>query len=99
VGADPGRVGRIAVTYYLYRGTTLTVGFIKSPNGGRSWTPPRRLNAESVPTAWVAEAGGAMVGDYISTSYTNGRAVPVFVLASPPNGDRLNQALFSASIR
>jgi hypothetical protein len=99
IGADPGRVGRIAVTYYLYRDGTLDVGFITSPNGGRSWTPALRLNPESIPSRWVAEAGGAMVGDYISTSYSNGRAIPVFVLASRPVGSRLSQALFAASIR
>jgi hypothetical protein len=47
---------------------------------------------------WIAQAGGAMVGDYISTAFAGGRAVPVFVLASPP-GARLNQPLFAAAIR
>jgi hypothetical protein len=47
---------------------------------------------------WIAQAGGAMVGDYISTSFAGGRAVPVFVLASAPTS-RFDQPLFAAAIR
>jgi hypothetical protein len=41
---------------------------------------------------------GSMVGDYISTSFAGGRAVPVFVLAKPPRGTRLSEAVFAASL-
>jgi hypothetical protein len=47
---------------------------------------------------WAAQAGGVMVGDYISTSFAGANAVPVFVLASPP-GTRLNQPLFAGRFR
>jgi hypothetical protein len=47
---------------------------------------------------WIAQAGGAMVGDYISTSFAGGRAVSVFVLASPPTS-RFDQPLFATVIR
>jgi hypothetical protein len=40
-----------------------------------------------------------MLGDYISTSFTGGRAVTVFALASPPVRGRRDQPLFAASIR
>ena len=37
-----------------------------------------------------------MVGDYISTSFANGKAFPVFVVASAPSsGGQLNEALFT----
>jgi len=39
-----------------------------------------------------------MVGDYISTSFAGGRAVPVFVLARGPKGSRLHEAAFAASL-
>jgi hypothetical protein len=38
-----------------------------------------------------------MVGDYISTSFAGGRAVPVFVLASAPRHG-LHEAAFGSSI-
>jgi hypothetical protein len=85
--------------YYAYRpGSLLGVGFTTSVNGGQRWSTPRRLNAQAMPTSWIARAGGAMVGDYMSTSFAGGRAVPVFVLASKPSG-RFNQPLFAASLR
>jgi hypothetical protein len=39
-----------------------------------------------------------MVGDYISTSFANGRAVPVFTLAQSPLHGRLRQATYASSI-
>jgi hypothetical protein len=39
-----------------------------------------------------------MVGDYISTSFAGGRAVPVFVLATPPRSSRLHEAAFATSL-
>jgi hypothetical protein len=99
VGADPSRVGRLALAYYIYRrGELLDVGFISSPNGGRNWLPPRRLNAQTMRRAWIAQAGGAMVGDYISTSWAGGRAISLFPIASfRRNG--FDQPLFAAVIR
>jgi hypothetical protein len=40
---------------------------------------------------------GSMVGDYISTSFAGGRAVPVFVLASAPRRG-LHEAAFGSSL-
>jgi BNR repeat protein len=97
LGADPAGSGRLALAYYAYR-TGLDVGFVTSITGGRTWSRPRRLNVETLRTNWFARAGGVMVGDYISTSFAGGNAVPVFVLgSSPTNG--LVQPLFAAAIR
>jgi BNR repeat-like domain len=99
LGADPTRAGRLALAYYTSRrGGLLDVGFVASKDGGRRWSSPRRLNAQTIRYEWAAQAGGAMLADYISTSWAGGRAVSAIVLASPP-GDRLNQALFAVSIR
>ena len=99
IGVDHTRAGRLAVAYYAYRGgRLLDVGIISSPNGGRNWRPPRRLSAVTLRTDWVAQAGGAMVGDYISTTYADNRAVAVFALASQPRG-LFDQPLFAARVR
>jgi BNR repeat-like domain len=99
IGVDRTRVGRIAVAYYAFRGGTLMdAGFISSPNGGRSWRPARRLNAQPMRLDWIAQAGGAMLADYISTSWAGGRAIAVLPFASP-RGARLDQPLFAVSIR
>jgi hypothetical protein len=91
--------GRLAIAYFIYRSASLLdVGFISSPNGGRTWTPPRRLNAQTMRLDWIAQAGGAMVGDYISTSFAGGRAVAAFPIAAP-FARRFDQPLFAAAIR
>ena len=99
LGVDPNRVGRLAVAYYVYRGGEfIDAGFISSPNGGRTWRQPRRLNAQTMRLNWIAQAGGAMVGDYISTSWTSGRAISVFPLASLRPGS-FDQPLFATVLR
>ena len=40
-----------------------------------------------------------MIGDYFSTSYTDGRIVPVFALAAPPLGGRFREGIFATSLR
>jgi hypothetical protein len=98
LGVDPSRVGRLAVAYYVYRlGAFLDVGFIRSQDGGRSWTSPRRLNAQTMRLDWIARAGGAMVGDYISTSFVAGQAVAAFPIAAP-SPRRLDQPLFVVTL-
>lgn len=98
IGADATRTGRIALVYYVLRGGLLDVGFTSSPDGGRTWRPARRLNAQTMRLEWIAQAGGAMVGDYFSTSWSGGRAISVFALASP-RGTRFDQPLFASVIR
>ncbi len=99
IGVDPSRTGRLAVVYYVARGgDLLDVGSISSPNGGRSWRPARRLNAQTMRLEWAAQAGGAMLGDYFSTSWTGGRAISVFTVASFRRGG-FDQPLFAAVLR
>jgi hypothetical protein len=99
IGVDPARAGRLAVAYYLARPNgLLDAASITSSNGGRTWRPPRRLNAQTMRLNWAAQAGGAMLADYISTSWTGGRAVAAFTFASRP-GQRFDQPLFAAVIR
>jgi hypothetical protein len=99
IAADTTFAGRIALTYYSVRSNgSLDVWFTASKNSGATWTKPQRLSSRSVSFAWVARAGGAMVGDYISTSIAGGRAVPVFALGFPPRRGRLHESMFAASL-
>jgi len=98
IAADPARPGRVALGYYVLRGRQLDVYFVSSRDRGTTWTRPQRLSSRSVPLAWVSQAGGAMVGDYISTSFTGGRGVPVFALAFRPRGARLHESMFATSL-
>jgi hypothetical protein len=99
LAADPATGGRLALTYYRVLGAAeLDVYFVSSRDGGATWSTPRRLNSRSVASGWLATAGGAMVGDYISTSFAGGRAVPVFALAFRPRGARLHESMFATSL-
>jgi hypothetical protein len=96
LAADPARAGRLALTYYTWKpGDALDVGFAYSRDGGSRWSVPRRLSAQTMRLSWPAQAGGAMLADYISTSFVGRYAVPVFTLASPPRAGRRDQPLFS----
>jgi hypothetical protein len=50
-----------------------------------------------MPLRWLADGGlGRMVGDYISTSYAGGRAIPVVSLAvEPTDPETFRQAIFA----
>jgi len=98
LAADPSRPGRLALAYYTDSGRKLDVGLVSSTDGGVTWTRPVRLSPERMSFKRIAQSGGAMVGDYISTSFANGRAVPVFALAQPPLHGRLHQATYASSI-
>ena len=98
IAADPARPGRLALVAYTYSGGALSVDFTSSSNGGATWRRPLRLTVRPMPLFWFARAGGAMLGDYVSTSFAGGGAVPVVVLAQPPVGRRLSEAAFAATL-
>jgi hypothetical protein len=98
IAADPAAGGRVALAYYRVRNDSLDVLFTSSRNGGSTWRRPQRLNSRSVPFGWVASAGGAMVGDYISTSFAGGKAVPVFALGFKPRRGRLHESMFATAL-
>jgi hypothetical protein len=91
--------GRLGIAYYVLHGRSLDVAFVSSRDRGRHWTGPQRLDSRSVPLAWIVPTSqGSMVGDYISTSFAGGRAVPVFALAFRPRGTQLRESMFATSI-
>ena len=107
LAADPAQPGHLALVYATYNASScsagtciLGIGFTTSPDGGATWSAPRRLNAQPFPTSWLPRAeGGRMVGDYFSVSYAGDRVVPVFALAASPLNGRFREAIFAASLR
>jgi hypothetical protein len=98
-----GSTAHLALTYYYYpiaNCTTSTcqleVGFVSSVDGGNSWSTNTTLTPSAISLAWLANTtDGYMVGDYISTSFSDGKAFPLFVAASAPSGNQFNEALFT----
>ena len=100
--ATAGGGTRLAVAYHSLQtrscagGCRVDVGIVASADGGRTWGRAQRLSAQSMPLAWIVPTtSGRMLGDYISTSFVGDTAVPVFSLASQPQGRRYNQAVFA----
>jgi hypothetical protein len=73
----------------------MDVWLTTSADAGSTWTTPQRLDAQPMRLDWLPDAGGAFVGDYISTSYVGGRAVPVYSLGVEPFGGSLGQAIMA----
>ena len=108
LGVDPATAGataRIGISFYYFPvaactvdACQLNVGFISSSDGGATWSGPTQLNSEPVSLSWLANTSwpGRMVGDYISTSFVSGHAVPVFSVASAPTGTTFHQMMAAA---
>jgi hypothetical protein len=90
IDVDPASANgdaRLALTYYFCGASDckLKVGFVSSTDGGQTWSR-REVLAGAMKLSWLAPtdgcpplcigSGGAMVGDYISTSVLNGPAEP-----------------------
>ena len=99
VGVDPAGRGRLAVLYHslvdCVGAPCVDVSLVRSDDGGRRWRAPQRLNAESMPLAWLADSSlGRMLADYVAVPYVRGRPLPVFALATEPTGETFHQAIF-----
>ena len=100
-----GSTAHLGLAYYYYPNANCTtstcqleVGFVSSVDGGNSWSATTTLTPSAMNLTWLANTtDGYMVGDYISTSFSDGKAFPVFVTASAPNGTQFNEALFTVT--
>jgi hypothetical protein len=96
-----GSSAKLGLTYHFYRDArcgrkscAYEVGYIQSNDGGANWSTHTDV-AGPVPLAWIANTSqGRMFGDYISTSWLSGKAVPVLSLANAPSGGVFDQAAF-----
>jgi BNR repeat protein len=95
-----GATAHIALTYYFYAtsacGTScqLQVGFVDSTNGGSTWSAPTQLAGPFGLNLIANTSQGVMVGDYISTSWVNGRAFGAFAVGNTPTTQAFNEAIF-----
>jgi hypothetical protein len=108
LGVDPttsGANAHLAVTFYYYPQANcsqstckLSVGYISSSNAGKTWTKPKILatgmNDNWLPTTTL----GQMVGDYISTSYVNGKAFGVFAGALAPRNGKFFEVMATTKV-
>jgi hypothetical protein len=95
LGVEPG-TGRLAIAYYAIQPNGIDAELVTSTDGVR-WSAPQRLNPRRMPLAWLPETTlGRMLADYIGVSWTRGRPLVVYALASPPKQDELRQAIYAA---
>jgi hypothetical protein len=93
----------LALGYYYYPvaacggSCALRVGFVSSLDNGATWTQPRQV-AGPISVAWIASTNqGVMVGDYMSTSFTDGNlAFPIFAVAKAKTGSTFDERAYSA---
>ena len=109
LAVDPttsGTTAHLALAFYYYPTANCTdttcqleVGFVSSTDGGANWSTETTLTSTPMTMSWLANTTqGYMVGDYISASFSNGKAFPLFVAASAPNNSgQLNEALFTTN--
>ena len=104
IAVDPstsGKSAHLALTYYYYpvanctaKTCNLSVGYVSSQDGGQTWSSAQKLTSGMKVTWLPGTLLGYMVGDYISTSYVNGKAYGVFAVAAKP-GSKYNEATFA----
>jgi hypothetical protein len=108
LAVDPTTSGahtRLALTFYSLRAAgcapdqcRLDVRLMTSTTAGARWSGSKRLNARAIRLDWLAQTGsGRMVGDYVSSSFSRGRAIAVFALAFPARGEQLNESIHAAA--
>jgi hypothetical protein len=102
--ATSGATAKIGVYYYFYPNAScsastcqLEVGYISSANGGSTWSAPQTVAGPMSLSQIASTTQGAMVGDYISSSVVNGKAVAIFAIGkTPTNGQAFDQAMYTA---
>jgi hypothetical protein len=95
-----GSTARLALAYYSFptagcstSSCRLALGVVTSNDGGSTWSAPTVLVA-GMQMSWLADTNqGRMVGDYISTSFSGGKAFPMFAVAKAPNGSTFDESI------
>jgi hypothetical protein len=105
LAVDPttsGSGAHLALTYYFYPQANcggscrLEVGYISSPDGGAHWGAPTQLAGPMALSEIALTSQGPMVGDYISTSFSGGRAVPVIAVGrAQPSPSTFDEGMYA----
>jgi BNR repeat-like domain len=84
----PGANVHLGLTYYYYPNAScslttckLNAAFVSSTDGGATWSSPTKILGP-LRLAWLPNAGGRFVGDYISTSIFSDRGYMVIANAT-----------------
>jgi hypothetical protein len=97
VAADPV-TGRLALNDYVTTAPTccaLVAQVATSVDDGATWTV-RRASVRPFQRSWLAPArGGSFLGDYVATTFANGKAISVMPFAEPPLAGRLREDLYA----
>ena len=103
--ATSGSSAHLALTYYFYPTAAcggacrLEVGYISSPDGGAHWGAPTQLAGPMSLSEIAATSQGPMVGDYISTSFSGGRATTVIAVGrSQPTATSFDEAMYAPTV-
>lgn len=103
--ATSGATTHLGVTYYYYpqancsqQSCRLGVGFVYSHDAGNTWSTAATL-AKGMKMSWLPNTTlGYMVGDYISTSYVNGKAFGAFAKALAPKGAKFRESMYTPNM-
>ena len=105
LAVDPATSGagtHLALTYYFYPDATcaggcrLDVGYISSPDGGAHWGDATQLAGPMALNQIAQTSQGPMTGDYISTSFSGGRAVTIFPVGQGnPSTGAFDEAMYA----
>jgi BNR repeat protein len=95
---------KLVVAFYYYPTANCTastcqldVGYASSADAGADWSTTTHL-AGPMSLPWLANTSqGYMVGDYISSSFTDTTAFPAFALANAPSGSTFDEATFTVA--
>jgi hypothetical protein len=95
----------LGLTYYSEQPTgcvgltcTIQANFSSSLDNGQTWSTPQKLS-DPMQLAWIAPTTqGAMVGDYISTSFLAGqqRVIGAIAVGFPPAAGTFNEPMFAS---
>jgi hypothetical protein len=107
LGIDPATSGgsaHLGLTYYYYpvsncaaNACQLIAAFISSSDGGITWSSPSALAGPMLPTWLPNTFAGLMVGDYVSTPFSNGKAFPIIAGASANSGSLFDEPIFTVA--
>jgi hypothetical protein len=99
-----GASAHVALSYYAYPLSNCTVTtcrlrvyIMTSITGGATWVAPKQI-ASGIQLPWLPNTTlGYMVGDYISTSYSNGKAFPIYAYAQSKTKGKFNEAMYTTT--
>src|SRR5256885_14617566 len=107
LGVDPATSGssaHLTLAYYWYSHANcsfstcaLNLGFVSSQDGGDTWSAAKMI-AGPMSLGWLPDTfSGRMVADYISTSYSGGKAYAAFALARANSGAVFDEAIYTTT--